>query len=390
MTETYKESEAQKSSETYEARVAEHPALEYQTSKAEKPLEIINVYELEKEAENVIPAGGYGYISSGAGDLWTLNENIKAFNHKTIPPRVLADLENPDLSTSIFGENLASPIIMAPVASQGLANMAAEPATAKAVADFGSIMTISSYASKPFKEIAEASKGAPQWFQFYMSKDDGINRTILDEAKANGVKSIVLTADTTVGGNREMDKRNGFVSPLSMPIVQAYQIGKGQTMEAVYDSSRQALSLKDIEFIASYSGLPVFIKGVQLPEDARLSIEAGAKGIWVSNHGGRQLDGGPAAFDSLQRVAEAVDKRVPIVFDSGVRRGQHIFKALASGADLIAIGRPAIYGLALGGSQGVRSVFDYFQRELAMVMQLAGTKDIETVKNTKLIPNPYS
>lgn len=362
----------------------------YKASDAEKKLSFVNVYDLEKEAATVIPEGGYGYISSGAGDMWTLDQNVKAFNHKTIVPRVLKNLEHPDQRTSIFGDEISTPIIMAPVASHGLANRAAEPATAKGVAESGTIFTVSSYANSPYEEISAAGKGSPQWFQFYMSKDDGINRDILDAAKANNAKAIVLTADATVGGNREIDKRNGFVFPLSMPIVQAYQKGIGQSMDAVYGSSKQMLSPNDVEFIASYSGLPVFVKGVQSSEDARISIESGAQGIWVTNHGGRQLDGGPAAFDSLQEVARGVDKRAPIIFDSGVRRGQHVFKALASGADIVAIGRPVIYGLALGGSQGVVSVFDYFKRELGMVMQLAGTKNVAEIKSTKLVSNPYS
>lgn len=378
-----------------DAAVPDRPVMEeavaeaYKTSDREGEIQFVNVYDLEKEAAKVIPAGGYGYIASGAGDMWTIEENIKAFNHKLIVPGVLKDVEFPDQSTTIFGDRIETPVIMAPVASHGLANTQAEPATAKGVAESGTILTVSSYANKPFAEISTAANGAPQWFQFYMSKDDGINREIMDEAKANGVKAIVLTADATVGGNREIDKRNGFVFPLGMPIVQAYQSGVGQTMDAVYGSSKQKLSPRDVEFIASYSGLPVFVKGVQSGEDAHISIESGAQGVWVTNHGGRQLDGGPAAFDSLQYVAEAVDKRVPIVFDSGVRRGQHVFKALASGADLVAIGRPVIYGLALGGSVGVKQVFDYFKRELAMVMQLAGTQTVEDIKNTKLRDNPY-
>ena len=161
-------------------------------------------------------------------------------------------------------------------------------------------------------------------------------------------------------------------------------------MDFVYKSAKQRLSPRDVEFIAVYSGLPVYVKGPQCREDVERSLAAGASGIWVTNHGGRQIDGGPAAFDSLQEVAEAVAKRVPIVFDSGVRRGQHVFKALASGADLVAIGRPVIYGLALGGSVGVRQVFEHLNAELKTVMQLSGTQTIEDVKHFKLRHNPYN
>lgn len=362
----------------------------YQASTAEGAVDFINMSDLEEAAKEVIPEGGYGYISSGAGDIFTYQENERAFNHKLVIPHVLENVELPDTSTRFAEEALTAPIIMAPVAAHGLANVAAEKASVKGVARFGTIYTASSYASCTLEEIREAGgSDAPQWFQFYMSKDDGINRDILDMAKRNGAKAIVLTADATVGGNRETDRRNGFTFPLAMPIVQAYQSGIGQTMDAVYGSSKQKLSPKDVEFITNYSELPVYVKGVQSAEDVTRALGAGASGIWVSNHGGRQLDGGPAAFDSLQYVAEAVAGRVPIVFDSGVRRGQHIFKAIASGADLVAIGRPVIYGLALGGSVGVQQVFDFFKKELEMVMQLAGTQTIADIKTATLRENRY-
>ena len=341
-------------------------------------------------AQQVIQKGAFGYIASGAGDTFTLHENIRSFNHKLIVPHTLKGVENPDTSLTFAGDQLSSPIIMAPVAAHKLANEQGEVASAKGVSDFGTIYTTSSYSSTDLPEITQALNGAPHWFQFYFSKDDGINRHIMDRVKEQGVKAIVLTADATVGGNREVDRRNGFTFPCNMPIVQEYlPEGIGKSMDFVYRSAKQALSPKDVEFIAQYSGLPVYVKGPQSAEDAFRSLDAGASGIWVTNHGGRQLDGGPAAFDSLQEVAEAVDKRVPIIFDSGVRRGQHVFKALASGADLVALGRPVIYGLAMGGSIGTRQVFEKINDELKMVMQLAGTQTIEDVRHFKLRHNPY-
>ncbi|URZ86544.1 alpha-hydroxy-acid oxidizing protein [Floricoccus penangensis] len=362
---------------------------DFRTSTAEGKVNFVNVYDLEKAASLVIPTGAFGYISSGAGDMWTLEQNTKSFNHKVIAPGVLRNIENPDQSTTILGQKISTPIIMAPVAAHALANVQGEAATCKGVAESDTIYTVSSYAGQTYEGMRAASGDAPQWFQFYMSKNDDDNIKILDLAVKNGAKAIVLTADATVGGNREIDLRNGFTFPIAMPIVASYQSGVGQTMDAVYKSSRQNLSYKDIEFIQKHTNLPVFVKGVQTAEDAEAVIEAGADGIWVSNHGGRQLDGGRASFDSLEEVAEAVNKRVPIVFDSGIRRAQHVFKALASGADVVAIGRPVIYGLALGGSEGVKEVFDYFKNELKMVMQLAGTHNIEEIKNTKLRKNEY-
>ncbi|MDS3266206.1 L-lactate oxidase, partial [Streptococcus pneumoniae] len=345
----------------------------------------------EPMAQQVIPKAAFGYIASGAEDTFTLRENIRAFNHKLIVPHTLCNVENPSTEIEFAGEKLSSPIIMAPVAAHKLANEQGEVATARGVHEFGSLYTTSSYSTVDLPEISEALQGTPHWFQFYFSKDDDINRHIMDRVKAEGYKAIVLTADATVGGNREVDKRNGFVFPVGMPIVEEYlPEGAGKSMDFVYKSAKQRLSPRDVEFIAEYSGLPVYVKGPQCREDVERSLAAGASGIWVTNHGGRQIDGGPAAFDSLQEVAEAVDRRVPIVFDSGVRRGQHVFKALASGADLVAIGRPVIYGLALGGSVGVRQVFEHLNAELKTVMQLSGAQTIEDVKHFKLRHNPYN
>lgn len=362
----------------------------YEASEAEQPIRFLNAYDLEEEAKKVIPKGGYDYIASGAGDLWTLDENIKAFNHKLIVPEALQTMKSVDQTTSIFGETISTPIIMAPTASHGLANVQAEPATAKGVAESDTIMTISSFANRTLSEITAAAPESPQWFQFYMSPDDGITRQILDDAVENGMKAVVLTADAIVSGNREADTRNNFTFPLERPIVKAYQSREGESMANLADPFKKDLGPKDIELIASHTGLPVIVKGIQSAESAHIAIESGADAVWVTNHGGRQLDGGPAAFDSLSYVSEEVKKRVPVIFDSGVRRGQHVFKAIAEGADLVAIGRPAIYGLALGGSQGVKSVFDYFKKELEMVMYLAGTKNIEDIKKTTLRDNPYA
>ena len=172
-----------------------------------------------------------------------------------------------------------------------------------------------------------------------------------------------------------------------MPNLAAYgnADGKGKGISEIYAAAKQDFVPSDIGKLKRLSGLPVIVKGIQSPEDAVIALDAGADGIWVSNHGGRQLDGGPASFAVLPSIAKAVNKRAPIIFDSGVRRGNHVFKALASGADLVAIGRPVIYGLNLGGAEGVKSVFDHFNKELSITMQLAGTKTIEDVKKTELI-----
>lgn len=357
-----------------------------------KEIEVVNTYELEEKAREVIPNGGYGYISGGSGDEYTLKQNIESFNHKGILPRVLADVENPDTSTSILGHDIKAPFIMAPIAAHGLAHQTKEAGTARGVSEFGTIMSISAYSGAKFEEIEKGLNGSPRWFQLYMSKDDELNRNIIDEAKQDGATAIILTADSTLSGNRETDIRNKFVYPFGMPLVSRYLTGSGANMSLnnIYAQSKQKISPKDVEILSEYSGLPVIVKGIQTPEDALLAMGAGAAGIWVSNHGGRQLDGAPGSFDTLKEISEAVAGRVPIVFDSGIRRGEHIFKALASGADVVAIGRPALYGLALGGWKGVKNVFEYFHKDLTRVMQLSGTQTVEEVKNARLFDNKQS
>ncbi|PRY82475.1 lactate oxidase [Alkalibacterium olivapovliticus] len=359
----------------------------YTAPSKNQSLDIVNVYDLEQQASQIIPKGGFDYIAGGAGDEYTLDQNITSFNQKRILPRVLADVENPDTRTTLFGSELPSPIIMAPIAAHGLAHESREVGTAKGVSDYGTILSISTYTGSELSETSKVMGDTPKWFQLYMSKDNEVNKAIIDDAKADGATAIVLTADATVMGNREKDKLNQFVFPFDMPIVSRYLRGfiEDRALNNIYLESKQKINTDDVRFIAEYSDMPVIVKGIQAPEDAIKAIDAGAAGIWVSNHGGRQLDGAPGSFETLALISEAVSKRVPIIFDSGIRRGEHIFKALAMGADCVAIGRPVLYGLALGGAKGVTSVFEYFENDLKRVMQLAGTQTVEDIKKTALV-----
>lgn len=225
-----------------------------------------------------------------------------------------------------------------------------------------------------------------------MSKNNAFNEFTLKRAKESGAKAIILTVDSPVGGYREDDIRNNFQFPLSFANLELFakqnddgsKTGKGAGISEIYAQAKQAFTPADIAYVKKLSGLPVIVKGIQSPEDADRVIKAGADAIWVSNHGGRQLDSGPASFDVLPSIAKVVNKRVPIVFDSGVRRGSHVFKALASGADVVAVGRPILYGLNLGGAKGVNSVIQQLNKELSINMMLGGAKNIESVKATKL------
>lgn len=363
----------------------------YEQSDREEKIDILNLESLEGRAKEIIPTGGFGYIVGGSEDEWTLHQNRNAFHHRQIAPKALSGIEKPELDTEVFGIPLKTPVMMAPTAAQGLAHSEGEKDTAKGVAAVGGLMAQSTYSSKSITETAEAGNGAPQFFQLYMSKDWDFNNHLLDEAVAAGVKAIILTVDATVDGYREADIINKFAFPIPMANLASYSAGngKGKGIEEIYASAAQKITPDDVRHIADYTKLPVIVKGIQTPEDAIRAIEAGASGVYVSNHGGRQLNGGPASFDVLEDVAKAVNGQVPVIFDSGIRRGSDVFKALASGADLVAFGRPTIYGLALGGAEGVQSVFEHIDHELEIIMQLAGTKTIADIKKSHLLDIKY-
>ena len=359
----------------------------YQASELEEDIVIFDIDDLEERVAQIIPKGGFDYIRGGAETENTLYRNVSAFDEVDIYPRVLTGVDMPNITTAILGTEISLPVIVAPAAAHGLAHVSAEAGTARGAAVAGTIMSVSNYASSTLADIAKAGKGAPQWFQLYLSKDDDFNRKIVKQAEDLGYRAIILTVDAPIGGNRVADARNDFKFPLSLPNV-AQKSGKtqGQGIGKIFAAAQNKLTPYDIMRVKAMTKLPVIVKGIQHPDDAEIAILAGADAIWVSNHGGRQLDGAPASFEVLSEVAQKVNKRVPIIFDSGIRRGQHIFKAIASGADVVAIGRPVIYGLALGGWRGVVSVFEYLKQDLRRVMILAGTQTIQDIKNTKLRP----
>ena len=357
----------------------------YQASVRDTDVVIYDIDDLEMQAAQIIPSGGFDYIRGGAETEQTMHRNVTAFDNVDIYPRVLTGVDMPNLTTTILGTEISLPVIVAPAAAHGLAHVSAEAGTARGAAVAGTIMSVSNYASSTLADIAKAGKGAPQWFQLYLSKDDDFNKRIVRQAEDLGYRAIILTVDAPVGGNRVADARNDFKFPLPLPNV-AQKSGKtqGQGIGKIFAAAQNRLTPYDIMRVKAMTRLPVIVKGIQHPDDAEIAILAGADAIWVSNHGGRQLDGAPASFDVLADVATRVNKRVPIIFDSGIRRGQHIFKAIASGADVVAIGRPVIYGLALGGWRGVVSVFDYLKKDLARVMTLAGTQTVDDIKNIQL------
>lgn len=356
---------------------------EYRASARDKKITIYDIGDLESMVAQIIPRGGFDYIRGGAETENTMRRNESAFDAVDIYPRVMTGVDNPDTRTSIFGVDISMPIIAAPAAAHGLAHVTAEAGSARGVAAAGTIMSVSTYASSTLAKIAEAGNGAPQWFQLYLSKDEDATRALVKSAEDLGYSAIILTVDAPIGGNRVRDARNDFKFPLDLPNVPR---SGGQGIGTIFAAAKNNLTPYDVMWVKSMTDLPVIVKGIQHPDDADIAIGAGADAIWVSNHGGRQLDGAPAAFEVLSEIAVRVNKRVPIIFDGGIRRGQHVFKAVASGADVVAIGRPVIYGLALGGWRGVESVFEYLKADLQRVMWLAGAQTVAEIQDIELRP----
>ena len=368
----------------------------YQASTMNKPLKIVNLAELEKEAAQSMEKGAFGYVRGGAENEQSLRENTSNFDKKYIEPRILTGMEmkDIDMSATLFGIPLALPVIQAPMAAHGLAHVDGELATTRGMLQAGSIPSLSTYGNKTIEEVAAAAgEGKPFFFQLYMSKNDAFNRFTIDRAKKSGAKAIILTVDAPVGGYREDDIRTNFKFPLGFANLEAFlatqndgtKSGAGSGIAEIFAQAKQNFVPSDINYVKKLSGLPVIVKGVQSPKDADIAIKAGADAIWVSNHGGRQLSSAPATIDTLPAIAKKVNKRVPVIFDGGVRRGSHVFKALASGADIVAVGRPIFYGLHLGGAQGVNSVMEQFKKELTINMMLAGTRNLKEIQNSKLL-----
>jgi lactate oxidase len=337
-----------------------------------KAIEFINLRELEPAAQKVIPNGGFGYISSAAGDEWTKRENEAAFKRVTIAPRYLTGYKDADRSTTVLGSKLATPLMVSAMAAHAMAHESAEIGSAHGTNAAGALYCAASLSTKSLEEIAQVCPG-PKWFQIYLPENREVAAAVLGRAKAAGYTAVVLTIDTVVPSNRETDRRNRFVSPFpsgNFP---------GQNGSYGREPVKRDLDWDDVEFIHKTTGLPVLLKGVMTPEFAVAAVEHGCAGVQVSNHGGRQLDDVSAAFTVLPRIADAVHGRAVIVIDGGVRRGQDVFKALALGANVVAIGRPVLYGLALGGWMGVQAVFQHLDAELEMTMRLAGARNIAEI-----------
>jgi isopentenyl diphosphate isomerase/L-lactate dehydrogenase-like FMN-dependent dehydrogenase len=339
------------------------------------PPEPVNVFDYERLAEETLDEGAYGYFAGGAGDEITLRDNLDAFRRWQLRPRVLVDLSEATTATTVLGAPVSMPLLVAPAAFQRLAHPDGELATARAAAAAGTVMCLSTFATSSPAEVAQAAPEGRRWFQLYVYRDRGITRSLVDQATEAGYDAIVLTVDAPFLGRRERDLRTGFAIPPDIPVPsleQATGHEEAMTVFSMFDLIDEALTWRDLEELASLSDLPVLVKGVLTEEDARLAADNGAAGVIVSNHGGRQLDGVPAALDALPEVVEAVEPHVEVLLDGGVRRGTDVVKALALGARAVLIGRPFVWGLAADGERGVTGVLELLREEVRMALALAG------------------
>ncbi|KAL3681824.1 hypothetical protein R1sor_024780 [Riccia sorocarpa] len=357
--------------------------------------EVVNVNEYEARAKQKLSKMFFDYFSTGAEDQWTLQENIRAFGRIRIRPRVLVDVSDVDLSTKVLGYKVSMPIMVAPTGHQKLAHAEGELATARAAAAEDTVMVLSSSANTSLEDVASIGSGI-RFFQLYIFKDREYVAEVVRRAERAGYKAIVLTGDVPRLGNRENDIKNRFTLPAHLTVANFVGIGGGTSIltsktnesslaafaNAQFDSS---LTWKDIAWLKGITSLPILIKGILTGEDAVLAVRSGVAGIMVSNHGARQLDFAPASVSVLEEVVQAVQGRVPVFLDGGVRRGSDVLKALALGAAGVFVGRPVVYGLAVDGEAGVRKVLKILRDEFQVSMMLAGCRRIQDITRSHVL-----
>ncbi len=314
------------------------------------------------------------FISSGAGDEQTVRWNEEAFGRLRLRQRALEDVSRLDTRIRLLGRERPHPILLAPTSNHTLVHPEGEVATARGAGAAGATMVVSTFADKPLEEIARAAT-QPLWHATYVMKDRGRTRDLLRRAEAVGCEAICIPIDSPVVGARDREHRT-------------YRFPRDPVSFLDYpaDYWRYPTTWKDIEWVRSQTKLPLVLKGILDPEDADRGIRAGAAAIYVSNHGGRNLDTLPATLEALPEIAEKVSGRVPILVDGGVRRGTDVIKALALGATAVAIGRPYLYGLAVSGADGVRGVVNVLRNELEMAMALTGRPTIASIDRSLILP----
>ena len=322
----------------------------------------LNIHDYERLAQERLTEQAWEYLRGGAGDETTMRANRAALERWELRPRLLNDVREIDTRTTVLGTEIALPVLVAPVALQKLMHPDGEAATARAAAAAGTILILSTSATMRPAAVAAAAPEGARWFQVYVFRHRDVTQSLIEEARDNGYSALVLTIDAPVLGRREGALRIGFKIPDELEVA-----------GDIFGDLDPSVSWRDLEWLAGF-GLPVVIKGILTPEDAKLAVEHGAAGIVVSNHGGRQLDGVPASIDVLEDIAEVVDGRAEVLLDSGVRRGIDVLRAIALGARAVLAGRAPLWGLAARGDEGVADVLRLLREEVALGLALSGCR----------------
>jgi L-lactate dehydrogenase (cytochrome) len=360
----------------------------------ETPAIPVAVAELEQRAREAMDPKAANYVWAGAGSEDTIDANAEAFRRRRIVPRMLRDVADRDLSTTVFGTAMPAPLLLAPIGVQKVVHDEGELATARAAAAVGVPMIASTAAHFTLEEIAEAGGDAPRWFQLYWPNDPALARSMVERAERAGYGAIVLTVDTFIPGWKPRDLQQAWLPFLNgMGVANYFQdpvfraaLEKPPEEDAgaatghfLGVQANPSLSWDDLAQLREMTSLPIVIKGIQHPDDAREAVRRGIDGIVVSNHGGRQVDGAIASLDALPAIAEAAGDDLAILFDSGIRGGADVLKALALGADAVCLGRPYIWGLALDGQAGVETVLKMVLAELDLTMALCGLTRLDEI-----------
>jgi 4-hydroxymandelate oxidase len=355
---------------------------------------VVNLFELEAEAIARLPAATRDYYLGGACEEITLRENRAAYERIAVHYRVLRDVSERDLSTTVLGTAVKLPILIAPTAFHRLAHPEGELATARAARVAGTLPILSTLSTSEMEDFAREVQGA-WWFQLYVYRDRGVTRELMQRAVNAGCRAIVVTVDAPVGGLRERDVRNRFALPDGLAMCNLLPAGQGH---AKLEASMGGVSgyftklidptftWRDLEALAAQTPVPIIVKGLVRADDAVRAHEHGARAVVVSNHGGRQLDTAPAPIEVLERIAVAVDRRLEVYVDGGIRRGTDVLKALALGARAALVGRPILWGLACGGEAGVARVFEILRSELDSAMALSGCRTIADIDRGLIHP----
>ncbi len=356
----------------------------------------ITLLDLEKIARDKMAATAFDYYASGADGEVTLLRNQSSYDRLQLHYRVLVDVSQRNMATTVLGRDIALPVLVAPTAFHKLAHPDGEAATARAADEAGTVMILSTLSNTPVEEVVQASS-CPIWFQLYVYRDRGATKALVARAEAAGCEALVLTVDAPLLGRRERDVRNRFNLPPGLSVENLLPEGLGDLPPEIADSGLAAyfaslldssLSWKDLEWLRSITSLPLLVKGIVRSDDALRAAEHGASGIVVSNHGGRQLDTSPATIEVLEEIVQAAGDHLEIFIDGGIRRGTDVLKALALGARGVLIGRPVLWGLAAEGQAGVAKVLSMLREELDLAMALCGCPSLADIHRDLVRPAP--